>query len=56
MYYVYIISSVNIPPRIYVGYTLNLEARIKKHNEGGSAYTKDYKPGNWWCIFVLIIS
>jgi len=46
MYYVYIIKSVNFPKKIYIGYTLDIESRVKKHNEGGSEYTKDYYPWN----------
>ena len=49
MYYVYIISSINIPEKLYVGYTLNIKNRVQKHNEGGSVYTKDFRP--WKLVF-----
>ena len=44
MYYVYIIQSIITPNKLYVGFTSNIDARLAKHNEGGSVYTKDYRP------------
>ena len=44
MYYVYFLRSIKAPNKTYVGYTLNLEDRLKKHNEGGSVYTADHRP------------
>jgi len=44
MHYIYLIKSLSNPMRIYVGYTINLEERLKTHNSGGSVYTKQYKP------------
>ncbi len=47
MYYVYaLISKVN--NRIYVGFSKNLELRIKDHNSGKTKSTKHYKP---WVLF-----
>jgi len=43
-YYVYILRSESHPNEKYIGYTTNLEARLKKHNEGGTKYTKAYRP------------
>lgn len=43
-YYVYIIQSVNNQDKYYVGFTVDLKKRLKKHNEGGSTYTAKYKP------------
>lgn len=53
MYYVYIIASISFPEKMYVDYTLNINARLKKHNEGGSIYTRDYKPWKvaFYCCF-----
>jgi predicted GIY-YIG superfamily endonuclease len=48
MYYVYIIKSINYPDKIYIGYTVHVHERIKKHNEHGSVYTKN------WCPWILI--
>jgi putative endonuclease len=44
MYYVYIIKSLECTEKFYVGYTLSVEARMRKHNEGSSIYTKNYRP------------
>ncbi len=49
MHYVYILRSVNFPDKFYVGYTLNVGARLDKHNSGESIYTKEHKP--WALIF-----
>jgi predicted GIY-YIG superfamily endonuclease len=43
MYFVYIIKS-QTKQKFYVGYTLDVLARLQKHNEGGSIHTKDFKP------------
>jgi len=48
-YYVYVVKSVNLPEKLYVGYTLNIISRLKKHNENGSTYTKGRGP--WKLIF-----
>ena len=54
MYYVYIIKSISHKNEIYVGFTTNLQARLKKHNEGGSPHTAKFKPWNleWYCAFL----
>ena len=44
MYYVYLIRSISHPLEKYVGYTENLQARIGKHNEGGSPHTSSHRP------------
>ncbi|MBN2189931.1 MAG: GIY-YIG nuclease family protein, partial [Candidatus Aureabacteria bacterium] len=44
MHYVYILRSELNPKRFYIGETLDLNARLKKHNEGSSKYTKKYRP------------
>ena len=49
MYYVYIITSAIYPNKFYVGSTAEVQARLKKHNAGGSIYTKDYIP--WELVF-----
>lgn len=43
MIYVYAISSVN-SNYIYVGMTINLEERFKRHNTGREKTTKPYLP------------
>ncbi len=43
-HYVYILVAVNDPSRHYAGCTRDLDARLKKHNEGGCPHTSKYKP------------
>ena len=43
MYYVYALRSVE-HNRIYVGFTKNLEIRIKEHNSGKTKSTKFFRP------------
>ncbi|MFC2133248.1 GIY-YIG nuclease family protein [Bacteroidota bacterium] len=43
-HYVYILQSINHPNKHYTGYTTDLEARLKKHNEGGCKYSASHKP------------
>ncbi len=42
-YYVYILKSIN-HEKTYVGFTENIERRIKEHNQGKSKYTSKFKP------------
>ena len=51
-YYVYIIQSINFPDQTYIGITKDLEARLAKHNEGGSPHTSKYKP---WKLKVAVM-
>ncbi len=44
MFYVYLLISQSHPDQRYVGFTTDLEARIKSHNEGASVHTRKYKP------------
>lgn len=46
MYFVYYLQSKIKPTQFYVGYTTNLDKRIKEHNLGLSAATKPYLPWN----------
>jgi len=43
-YYVYILQSIEFPDKTYIGFTTDLTNRLKKHNEGGSRYTSQFKP------------
>ena len=43
-YYVYMLQSCNQPERYYTGFTDNLQARLKKHNEGGCPHTAKHRP------------
>ena len=43
-HYVYILRSIEQPDHHYTGTTADLNARLKKHNEGGCPHTAKYKP------------
>ena len=47
-YVIYAIKS-SFDDRIYVGFTLNLEKRIKEHNQGKTKSTKGFRP--WVLIY-----
>lgn len=36
--------SVADPAQRYIGFTANLKARVKSHNDGASVHTRKYKP------------
>ena len=44
MHYVYLLRSLSCPDRRYVGFTSDLKARLRSHNEGASVHTAKYKP------------
>ena len=44
MTYVYILRSVEIPERHYVGFTGDLRSRQQKHNAGEVSHTSKYAP------------
>ena len=48
MYYVYVLKSLKTN-RQYVGFTKNIEHRLKEHNSGLSRYTKSRGP--WELIY-----
>ena len=47
MYYVYVLYDAN-REEIYIGYTSDLDRRIKEHNTGKSVYTKK---GKWELVY-----
>lgn len=49
MYYVYFLRSKIKPDQLYVGYTENLEERLRKHNTGKVQSTQPYHP--WVLIY-----
>ncbi len=51
MHYVYILKSTKFLSKYYIGYTINLEKRLKAHNARKSTYSKLYAP---WDIEVYI--
>ena len=43
-YYVYILQSKVNTDRFYIGFTENIENRLKAHNSGKDPHTSKYKP------------
>ncbi len=43
-FYVYILQSVELPGRFYVGFTENLQERLTDHNLGASPHTAKFRP------------
>ena len=43
-YYVYILQSEIDQKRFYVGFTEDLDSRLKAHNSGNVPHTSKYKP------------
>ena len=43
-HFVYILNSIAFPQKFYVGYTLDVQARLQAHNGGKSIHTKNDKP------------
>ncbi len=48
MYTVYVLKSKDYP-KSYVGYSKDIERRLKDHNAGKVAYTSKYKP--WSLVY-----
>jgi len=48
MYIVYALKS-ELNGMIYVGFTANVERRLKEHNTGKSKFTKGYRP--WKVVY-----
>ena len=44
MWTVYILRSLSHPDQRYIGLTRDLDARLAKHNSGGSPHTSKYCP------------
>ena len=48
-YYVYFLESVTFPHTHYIGYTTDIQQRLKQHNEGHVTSTKKHTP--WKIIY-----
>ncbi len=44
MYYVYLIESLSVQGRRYVGMTTDLERRLLEHNQGKCPHTAQHRP------------
>jgi len=51
MKYVYILQSVDLGDRFYVGVTDDLRARLSRHNAGEVTHTAKYRP---WALKTYI--
>ena len=43
-YYVYILQSISVAEKFYIGFTTDLKNRIIKHNNGEVPHSSKYKP------------
>ncbi len=44
MYYVYILQSIDLSERFYIGYTNDLKRRLAQHNSEHLGHTEKYRP------------
>ena len=44
IYYVYLIETLAVPRKRYVGMTTDLKQHLKEHNEGKSSHTSKFRP------------
>lgn len=44
MFYVYLLQSERLSDQRYTGFTADLPARLKTHNDGGSPHTSKFRP------------
>jgi putative endonuclease len=51
MFYVYVLSSVYFPEKLYVGFTSNIKQRLLEHNAEKSVFSSKYAP---WKIISTI--
>ena len=54
MFYVYLLRSDAFSDQRYTGFTTDLRARLKSHNEGASKHTAKYRP--WSLVTYLAFS
>jgi len=47
--FVYVLVSARMPPRTYVGWTLDLDRRVEQHNAGSGARTT--RGGKWILVY-----
>ena len=54
MIYVYLLESIAFPGQRYVGMTVDLKDRLKRHNNGRSRHTSKFLP--WRLVTYLAFS
>ena len=52
-YYVYILVSEHELARHYIGYTCDIENRLKKHNSGQVPHTAKYRPWKYETVIAF---
>jgi predicted GIY-YIG superfamily endonuclease len=52
MYYVYVLETVALPKRRYVGFTEDLRGRLQGHNEGKNVSTQPFRP---WLLRTYLV-
>ena len=53
MCYVYVIRSLSHPKRYYIGFTEDIDQRLKEHNDAKSSHTAKYCP--WQLAIYLAV-
>ena len=53
MQYVYLLNSIAHPDQRYVGFTSNLEAKLKSHKSGAPVHTAKYRPWELTAYFAF---
>ncbi len=43
-FFIYILTSIQDPAKVYIGRTSNLNKRLSEHNRGESTYSKTFAP------------
>ena len=51
-YYVYILQSIPSPDKTYIGFTTDLENRLKKHNEDEYGLTRFIRTKTEWTLCI----
>jgi putative endonuclease len=54
MHYVYLLESVSVRTRRYVGLSTDLKRRLEAHNSGESSHTAKYRP--WHLVTYVAFS
>lgn len=53
MFFVYLIRSEAFPDQRYTGFTTDVAARLKSHNEGASTHTAKFRPWSLVAYFAF---
>jgi len=53
MFFVYLLQSIAEPSQRYVGFTTDVEQRLKTHNAGGSPHTSKHRPWRVVCFLAF---